>query len=201
MISIGADISFEHGNLSVSAMLCGLKIQILPKKESSGGAKKEKAPKVKRKDEPTEEKPEISKEKKKLNLNFSFDEIMSILKKVLKGLGKFGRFKVSRFYLDYIASGDDPYEAARSFGYINAALSTLIPVADNHFKVKDFYVHTDLDLSLEKTYLDFGTAFSIRIGQILGAVNTIIFGAAGILIKNKIRLLFERIRTPASEKV
>lgn len=118
---------------------------------------------------------------------------MALLKKVLKGFGRLGRkFKVDRFLLRYTAAGDDPYDTAMTFGYVNAALSSLAPICEKRFQVKDCEVSTNIDFTAEKTKVDFGLAFTIRIGQIFGAIFAIAFGALGILIKNKLRLAKEK---------
>lgn len=192
MIPIGADIGYENNQLSLSAKICGLYLQLLPKGEKAEKVPKEKKPKKekKKKKEPEEQK---EKPKKKLNLELNFDEIIALLKKVFKGLGKFTRFKVDRFLLHYVGGGDDPYKTAVTFGKINAAICALAPVCRERFQCPDTDVFTDVDYTAGKTAIDFGLGFSIRIGQIFGAVNTILFGALGILIKNKIRILKEKI--------
>ena len=51
---------------------------------------------------------------------------------------------------------------------------------------------TDVDFTTEKMKVDFGIALTIRIGQILGVLFTILFGALGILIKHKFRKFKEK---------
>ena len=48
--------------------------------------------------------------------------------------------------------------------------------------------------------IDFGLGISIRIGQILGAVNTMLFGALWILIRHKIRQIGDRVRAKTAKK-
>ena len=196
LIPIGADVRYEGGELAVSAKVCGILLKLIPKPPEDESKpkkpKKEKKPKrIKKKKLPpegAEEKP-----KKKMKLSFNADEILTLVKKVLKRFGKFGRkFKVDRFLLRYTAAGDDPYDTAVNFGYVNAALAGLAPICAKRFRVKDCHVSTDVDFMAEKMSVDFGLALSIRIGQILGTVFSIVFAALGILIKNKLRLLKEK---------
>lgn len=194
LIPVGADVGYEGGQLSVSAVACGMSIiKLFPKPEEDGTKPPKHPKKEKKKKEKPADSAEQEKPKKKLNFDFTADELLALLKKVLKGFGKLGRkFKVDRFLLRYTAAGDDPYKTAITYNYVNAALSSLGPVCAERFQVDDCEVVTAVDFTADKMSIDFGIALTIRIGQIFGAVNTILFGALGILIKNKLRLMKEK---------
>lgn len=205
LIPIGADVGYEDGQLRLSAKLCGVLLQLFPKPPADESKpKKEKKPKKPKK--PKEPAPEgTEKPKKKLSLNFSRDELLGLVKSVLKGFGKFGRkLRVDRFLLHYTAAGKDPYSTAMTFAYVNQALSSLAPICRRRFDTRDCDVWTDIDFTTEETKLDFGIALTIRIGSIFGVIFTIAFGALGILIKNKLRLAREKRRNrknAAAEKI
>ena len=193
LIPIGADIAYEGGQLRISAKAAGKLIQLIPRPpKDDSKPKEEKKPEEEKKSEPKPEEKE-KKPQKKLELDFTVDEIMELLKKVLKGFGVLGRkFRVDRFLLDYLAAGRDPYLTARVFGIVNASLNTLAPICSQRFDVDDLYVRTDIDFTAEHMKLDFGLALSIRIGAIFQMINTILFGALGILIKHKLRKQIEK---------
>jgi hypothetical protein len=88
-----------------------------------------------------------------------------------------------------VATGKDPYETAKRFAYVNAWISGLAPLCSERFRCKDLSVRTDVDFTSDELVLDFGIAIVLRIGAIFRMVNTILFGALGILIKNKVRWL------------
>ena len=197
LVPVGADVAYEGGELRLSAKVCGVLLQLIPKPPADETKpKKEKKPKKpkKQKKQPEEQaQTGEEKPKKKLNLDFSMDEIMGLVKSVLRGLGRFGRkLSVDRFLLHYTAAGKDPYNTAMTFGYVNGALTTLAPICRRSFDAKDVDVWTDVDFTTEKTKVDFGVALTIRIGQIFGVVFTILFGALGILIKHKFRKFKEK---------
>lgn len=206
VIPIGADINYEGGELRVSAKVWKFLIQLIPKAppdpDKPPKEKKPKKPKKVKKKKP-KEKPEGEEAmpKKKLKLNFSFDEIMAILKKLFKGLGKIFTIHVDRFMLHFVAAGSNPYDTAMTYNYVNAALSALAPICDRKYKCRDTDVWTDIDFTQDKMQIDAGIAITIRLGQILHGVNIILFGALGILIKNKIRLFFEKLRTKKDKTV
>lgn len=197
LVPVGADVAYEGGELRLSAKVCGVLLQLIPKPPADETKpKKEKKPKKpkKQKKQPEEQaQTGEEKPKKKLNLDFSMDEIMGLVKSVLRGLGRFGRkLSVDRFLLHYTAAGKDPYNTAMTFGYVNGALTTLAPICRRSFDAKDVDVWTDVDFTTEKTKVDFGVALTIRIGQIFGVVFTILFGALGIIIKHKFRKFKEK---------
>ena len=197
LVPVGADVAYEGGELRLSAKVCGMLLQLIPKPPADETKpKKEKKPKKpkKQKKQPEEQaQTGEEKPKKKLNLDFSMDEVMGLVKSVLRGLGRFGRkLSVDRFLLHYTAAGKDPYNTAMTFGYVNGALTTLAPICRRSFDAKDVDVWTDVDFTTEKTKVDFGVALTIRIGQIFGVVFTILFGALGILIKHKFRKFKEK---------
>ena len=203
MIPVGADIGYEKGQLSLSAKFCGVFLQLFPKSEEKKKEKKKKPKKEKEKkpeEPPQEEKEEKPAKKKKLELDFTFEEIVDLLKAVLRGLGKFRKMKVDRFLLHYLAAGDDPYKTAVLFGKVNAALNALAPICRKRFDCRDTDVFTDISFTEEKMKIDFGLGFSIRIGQIFGVLNTILFGALWILIRHKMRKTGEKIRAKFSKK-
>ena len=197
LVPVGADVAYEGGELRLSAKVCGMLLQLIPKPPADETKpKKEKKPKKpKKQKKKPEEQTQTGEEKpkKKLDLDFSMDEIMGLVKSVLRGLGRFGRkLSVDRFLLHYTAAGKDPYNTAMTFGYVNGALTTLAPICRRSFDAKDVDVWTDVDFTTEKTKVDFGVALTIRIGQIFGVVFTILFGALGIFIKHKFRKFKEK---------
>lgn len=201
LIPVGADISYEDGQFALSAKVCGILLQIFPKAPvDESKPKKEKKPKKPKKEKkPKKQKPAKDGEataKKKKKLDFSKDEILSLIKKVLSKFGRFGRkFNVDRFLLRYVAAGKDPYDTAVNFAYVNAALSSLAPICSRRFNVKDCEVRTDIDFTIEKKKIDFGLAFTIRIGAFFALAFGVAFSALGILIKNKTRLFIEKLRS------
>ena len=194
LIPVGADVGYENGELSLSAKVCGIMLKLLPRKPADGSEpKKEKKPQKEKK--PKEAGPEQTpKPRKKLNLQLNMDEILALVKAVLRGFGKFGKLTVDRFMLHYVAAGSDPYATAMTYNYVNAALSSLAPICAERFIVKDCDVWTNIDFTEEKTRIDFGLCVVIRIGQVFRMVFAIIFGVLWILIKNKFRLLKEKIK-------
>lgn len=197
LVPVGADVAYEGGELRLSAKVCGMLLQLIPKPpaDETKPKKQKKPKKPKKQKKRPEEQAQTGEEKpkKKLNLDFSMDEIMGLVKSVLRGLGRFGRkLSVDRFLLHYTAAGKDPYNTAMTFGYVNGALTTLAPICRRSFDAKDVDVWTDVDFTTEKTKVDFGVALTIRIGQIFGVVFTILFGALGILIKHKFRKFKEK---------
>ena len=193
-LPVGVDLGYEEGEFHLSAKVSALLIQILPKKpEEEGKPKKAKKPKKEKKKKEKSEEETAGEEKPKRKLSFSRDELLELVKTLLKGIGKFGRaWKVDRFLLHYVAAGSDPYDTAMTYGYVNAALSSLAPLCRKRFAVRDCSVWTDVDFAADSMRLDLGLALTVTLWKLLGAANTVLFGALRILIRNKIRLWKEK---------
>ena len=186
LVPIGADVRYEDEVIRVSAKAAGIKIQLIPKKKREPEQEKpEEKPKPEQK--PKEEKPK--KERKKPSLSFDAEEILDLLKIVLKGFGRFcGKFKVERFVFHWTAAGCDPYLVARTFSVVNAGLSQLAPICTERFHCRDSSVWTDIDFVSDRMFFEFGLTMTIRIGQIVGTGLRIGAGALMILLRSKRRV-------------
>ena len=189
LVPVGADVSYIDGELKVSAKVCGILLQLIPKQPVDEMAQKHKKPKKEKKKKPPKD---PNKPAKKLNLNFNRDELLALVNAALKGLGKFGKITVDRFLLHFVSGGNDPYNTAMTYNYVNAALSSLAPLCKTRFIVKDADVWTDVDFTADKMNIDFALCIVIRIGQAARAGLAVAFGALKILIRNKLRLRKER---------
>lgn len=200
LVRVGADIDYIGGDLKASALVCGLKLQLYPRPpKDPTKPKKEKKPKKPKEPKPetdTEEKPKKKKPDIK-SLSITFDDILGILKKVFKGVGRILTIRVDRFLLHYIAAGEDPYVTAKTFGYVNAALDALAPICRKKHPTTDVDVWTDIDFNTTKTDVDFAVSLTLRIGQIFEGIFIIIFGALGVVIK----VLFRTLRDKISSKL
>lgn len=192
-IPVGVDFNFVDMKLTLSAKVLGKLIQIFPK---SGKKKKEKPAKEKKEPAP-EKKPKPKKEKKPrqekdggLKLTFTFDEILEMLRRILRKFGRFNRsFNVDRFLLHYTAAGKDPYNTAIQSNYVNSILSSLAPLCERRFRCKDSDVWTDIDFMETIPKVDLGAAIVIRIGAFpilaFGLVNAVI----AAFVRDKFRIL------------
>ena len=200
LVRVGIDAEYIGGSLKASAKVCGKLIEVYPnsplfeklKNRHKKEKPKEEAP------QPAETRPKEEKPKKRLKLNLSRDELLALAKKALHGVGHILTIRVDRFMLHYTAAGDDPYDTALIYGYVNGALSSLAPLCRKKFKVRDADVRTDVDFTADSMNIDFAIAVTMRIGQIFEGLFIIAFGALGIIIKNKRRLAREK-RTGAAD--
>lgn len=197
MIRIGADVAYENEQFRLSAKVAGIRLQLIPKEDQEEKPKKEKKPKKKKKEkkkkdkkqEDGEEKPK----KKGLPLGLNLSEALEAAKAVLGHIARFPRkFLIDHFKLHLRMAGSDPYDTARQFGWLNEALSVLHPLAQKGFKVRQSDVRTEIDFIGDKIGIEFAMGLTIRIGQIIGLLNAIIFSAVKVLIKSKRRQKKER---------
>ena len=187
LIPVGFDAGFEHDALHVSAKVMGMQLQLFPRAKGEEKKPVEEKPKAEKPpEEKKEEKPTTK--KKGLPLGLSIQELLEIVKAVLRGLGRFGhKMKVDRFRLIFVASEPDPYYTAMTYGTVNEVLSMLAPLCKKAFTCKDCEVRTGVDFLGNRMQLEFGLGMSIRIGQILGVVFGIAFAALKVVLKSKKR--------------
>lgn len=193
-LPIGADISFVDDSLRVSARADGFSFQIFPRKPKEPKPEEEKKPE----EEPKPPKPR--KPRKPIQLNLSFDEIMEILKRAIKGVGKFGKIRVRWFMLHLLVASSDPYSTAVAYNYINAGLSVLGPICTEKFSVKDTDVWTDISFTEDFPKLDTELSITIRLAQVFHMLFAIAFGVLGVIIKNRFRVLGEKIKNRGKNK-
>ena len=199
LIPIGADVEYIGGNVKLSAKVCGILIQLLPKKKDEDKPKKEKKPRKKKEKKPKEEKEgEEEKPKEKKKLDFTVEEIFEVVEKVLGSLKKFGKLTVDRFLLHYTAAGKDPYNTARTFGAVNASLCALEPICSHQFRVRDYDVWTDCDFTAEKMSLDVAVCITLRLWQFVRVGLAAAFGVLGVLLRHKRRIRKEKKLAAAS---
>lgn len=186
LVPVGADIGYVGGELRLAARVDGFALQLLPRKPADPNKpKKEKKPKEPKK--PAEEKPR-QEPKPKRKLSFTKEELLELAKKALHGLGKFGKLTVRRFMLHYVAAGEDPYNTAMTYNYVNAALCMLSPLCAGCFRVKgDVDVRTEIDFAAEKTRVDFELSITLRLIQAVHALLVTAVGALGVLLRSKRR--------------
>ena len=192
LIRIGADISYEGGVFSLSAKVAGVMLQLLPKQDKGEPKpkKEKKAKKKKKKEEkPKGEKDQAEKKKKKgPPLGMTREELFDLVKAILHHFARFPRrFRIDRFKLHALIACWDPYTTAMAYGYLNEALSILLPLARQGFTVKESDVRTDVDFTTDEPSVDFALGLSIRIGQIVGFLLTVAFVGAKHVIKSKLR--------------
>ena len=124
-----ADVAWEKGTLTVKAGALGITFPVFQYPQPEGKPKKEKKKKP-QKEKKQDEKPEqkaAPRKKAKLTLN--------ILCTILKGAGKLTRAVIGSLRFTKInvvlgVRGDDPAEAARTYGKLNAWLYTALGFLD-----------------------------------------------------------------------
>ena len=94
----------------------------------------------------------------------------------LQALDRFRqRLRVQLLRLVFVSGASDPYDTALAFGYVNAALGALTPLAERALRIDERDIQTGVDFQAERPRIDARIVCTIRIGQIV--IIALAFGA------------------------
>ncbi len=163
LLRVGVHVSFGE-TLRVTAIAGPVRLQILPKPDKP---KKEKPKKEKPAKEPKEQSPKAKKERK---LDFTAEDIKTLLgavwtalKNVLRKTRQ--RLLIKPLHLSVAFGGAlDPANAAETYGYANAAMWAAMPTLEKLTRMPDPQIHTEVNFEAEKTVVsgEVGLSFQIR---------------------------------------
>lgn len=85
------------------------------------------------------------------------------------------RLRVQLLRLVFVSGASDPYDTALAFGYVNAALGALMPLAERALRIDERDIQTGVDFQAERPRIDARIVCTIRIGQIV--IIALAFGA------------------------
>jgi len=133
-----------------------IKIDLLKKKEKKG---KEKAVKKEKKPRP---KPSLD---EAIDL---FKTALTAIKRALKRLKR--SVRIDPLSLSVIIADSDPAKTAETYGYANAAVWTLMPLAEEAFDIPKPSIHLEMDFESERIRAEGELALSLRVIDILAIV-------------------------------
>ena len=124
------------------------------KKARKKDKKRKKELKKKAEKEPEEKKPGTLK------------TVQNMLPDILKGLNRLRRrLLVKRLTLHLALANDDPYKAAMTFGYLNSAIGTVLPLLEKSLRIKRRDFQTAVDFEAAEHYIYINAAISIAVWE------------------------------------
>ena len=175
-LRVGVTVSFGE-ELWVTARIGPKTLQIIPAPE-----KKPRKAKPQDKKPPAGKKP--SKEKKKLDLHLTFDDIRGALRAVwqsvqrtLRRIGQ--RIRIDPMDVSIVLGDENPANTAEWYGWVNAAVWTVMPRLEEWLHMPHPHVHMAMDFNAMETKVSGTVGVSFQIGDLLA----IGFAAAGPLLR------------------
>lgn len=154
LLPVGVDAAYADETFSLAARIGPFRLRLLPKPPD---AKPKKKP----------QKPKKEKPKKK----YAPPDIRTILVLAKLGLQALNRFRqrlrVQLLRLVFVSGAPDPYDTALAFGYVNAALGALTPLAERALRIDERDIQTGVDFQAGQPRIDARIVCTIRIGQIV----------------------------------
>lgn len=174
-VSVTASFGDE---LHVTAQIGPVKLQVVPPPEKKPKRKSQK----KRKRRRTGKQP--VKEKKKVNLHLTAADIRAALSAVWRAiqgaLRRAGRrIRIDPMRVSIVLGDENPANTAEWYGWVNAAVWTVMPWLEKTVHMPDPQVHMEMDFNAFETKVSGTVGISYRIGDLLA----IGFAAAGPLLR------------------
>ena len=147
LLPVGVDAAYADDVFSLSARIGPFRLRLLPK--------------------PPDAKPKKEKPKKK-SAPPDLKTILGLAKLGLQALDRFRqKLRVQLLRLVFVSGAPDPYDTALEFGYVNAALGALTPLAERALRIEERDIQTGVDFQAEQPRIDARIVCTIRIGQIV----------------------------------
>ena len=160
LLPVGVDAAYADETFSLAARIGPFRLRLLPKPPDA-------KPKKKKPQKPKKEKPKKEKPKKK-SAPPDIRTILALAKLGLQALNRFRqRLRVQLLRLVFVSGAPDPYDTALAFGYVNAALGALTPLAERALRIDERDIQTGVDFQAERPRIDARIVCTIRIGQIV----------------------------------
>ena len=162
LLPVGVDAAYADEVFSLAARIGPFRLRLLPKPPDA---------------KPKKEKPQKpKKEKPKKSAPPDIKTILGLVKLGLQALDRLRqRLRVRLLRLVFVSGAPDPYDTALAFGYVNAALGALTPLAERTLRIDERDIQTGVDFQTERPRIDARIVCTIRIGQIV--VIVLAFGA------------------------
>ena len=155
LLPVGVDAAYADDVFSLAARIGPFRLRLLPK--------------------PPDQKPKKKKPPKR-SAPPDIRTILALAKLGLQALDRFRqRLRVQLLRLVFVSGASDPYDTALAFGYVNAALGALTPLAERALRIDARDIQTGVDFQAERPRIDARIVCTIRIGQIV--IIALAFGA------------------------
>ena len=170
LLPVGVDAAYADDVFSLAARIGPFRLRLLPKPPDA-------KPKKKKPPKPKKEKP------KKKSAPPDIRTILALAKLGLQALNRFRqRLRVQRLRLVFVSGAPAPDDTALAFGYVNAALGALTPLAERALRIDERDIQTGVDFQAGQPRIDARIVCTIRIGQIV--VIALAFGVGFLKQKN-----------------
>ena len=102
----------------------------------------------------------------------TWQELTDLAKTALKALKKALRHlkrtvRIDPLRLSLRIADSDPAKCAQNYGYVNAAVWTLMPLAEDTFDIPDARIHTEMDFEAERISAEGEVGISLRVFDVL----------------------------------
>jgi len=163
-LSVGADAAYDSAGFTLKLKLGPVTKTLLPKPEK-------KRKKQKKKEEPEEEEEEGEKPKQELPFRPTLDDIRELLGIFFRLLGRLRRgLSVDLVLLHLLVAAEDPCDAVKTYGAVNAVLGALSGPVHRALKIRREDIQTCVDFEEASWIVEARIVLTLQIWEILYAV-------------------------------
>ena len=157
LLRAGVTVEYSEGGFKAWLRIGFLSFGLYPPKKE----KKVKKPRVKKEKKP--KKPKVKKEPmlKKPGSLKEFLDMLAVIKEAFSRLRR--KLLIKRLVIHYTAAGSDPMGAALAFGASNAVFSSIVPLLEKYFKIRnrDFRTLADFESEQQKIYVNAAVSMAV----------------------------------------
>lgn len=192
LLRFSVSVEYSSEGFIVTGRAVFFRFAFYPAKEETEEKAKKKEKKREKKDKKKEKKKDRELKKKKAEEGpeekkpGTLKTVLDLLPAILKGLGRLRRrLLVKKLTLRLALANEDPYKAAMTYGYSNAAIGTVLPLLDRGFRIKRRDFRTAVDFEASEHHIYIYAAISIAVWEAIYITLAIVPALLRILGKNK----------------
>ena len=164
LLRFGVDVEYSSEGVTVKILAGPFSLTVFPQKEDTPEQAEKKAHKKALKKSKKEAKKIKAKEKPPFKMPGGikgFLDMIPPIKNMMRRVKR--RIRINNLTIYYTVAGSDASKTAMTYGAVNAALGTLSPLLDDHFRVKhrDFRTSVDFISAEQKIYVNAAISLAV----------------------------------------
>jgi len=166
LLRFGIWVEYSSEGVIAKVYVGPIYVTIYPEKEDTPEQAEKKEQKKALKKAKKEAKKEKDKDKPPFKMPGGLKGFLALIPPIKNMLGRIKRrILIKELTIHFVAAGSDAYKTAMTYGAANAALGTLSPLLDKHFRIKHRDFSTDVDFISTEQKIYVNAAISLAVWE------------------------------------